>query len=76
MAKSILLTIYKNKGDIMNCGNNRGIKLMCHIMNLYENVHEKRLRNIVSISEEQFGFVMGISTTETMPTARRTLCIH
>ena len=49
--KSILIPIYKNKGDIMNCGNYRGIKLMCHSTKLYERVHENRLRNIVSISE-------------------------
>ena len=61
--KSILIPIYKNKGDILNCGNHRGIKLMCHIMKLYESVHENRLRNIVRISEEQFGFVKGKSTT-------------
>ena len=29
-----------------------------------ERVHENRLRNIVSISEEQFGFVKGKSTTD------------
>ena len=57
--KSILIPIYKNKGDILNCGNYRGIKLMCHSMKLYKRVHENRLRNIVSISEEQFGFVKG-----------------
>ena len=62
--KSILIPIYKNKGDILNCGNYRGIKLMCHSMKLYERVHENRLRNIVSISEEQFGFVKGRSTTD------------
>ena len=62
--KSILIPIYKNKGDILNCGNYRGIKLMCHSMKLYERVHENRLRNIVSISEEQFGFVKGKSTTD------------
>ena len=27
--KCILITIFKNKGDIVNCGNYRGIKLMC-----------------------------------------------
>ena len=54
----------KNKGDIMNCGNYRGIKLMCHSMKLYERVHENRLRNIVSIREEQFGFLQGKSTTD------------
>ena len=62
--KSILILIYKNKGDILNCGNYRGIKLMCHSMKLYETVHENRLRNIVSIDEEQFGFVKGKSTTD------------
>ena len=57
--KSILIPIYKNKGDILNCGNYRGIKLMWHSLKLYERVHENRLRNIVSISEEQFGFMKG-----------------
>ena len=62
--RRILIPIFKNKGDIMNCGNYRGIKLLCHSMKLYERVHENRLRNIVSMSEEQFGFVKGKSTTD------------
>ena len=56
--KRILILIFKNKGDIVNCGNY--IKLMCHSMKLCERVHENRLRNIVSISEEQFGFMKKI----------------
>ena len=39
---------------------------MCHSMNLHERVDENRLRNIVSISEEQFVFVKGKSTTDAM----------
>ena len=62
--KSILIPIFKNKRDIMNCGHYRGIKLMCHSMKLYQRVHENRLRNIVSISDEQFGFVKAKSTTD------------
>ena len=46
--KSILIPIFKNKGDIMNCGNYRGIKPMCHSMKVYERVHQNRLRNIAS----------------------------
>ena len=48
----------------MNCCNYRRIKLLCHSMKLYERVHENRLRNIMSKSEEQFGFVNGKSTTD------------
>ena len=62
--KSILIPIYKNKGDIKNYGNYRGIMLMCHSMKLFERVHENRLRVIVGISEERFGFVKGKSATD------------
>ena len=59
----VLITVFKNKWDTMNCANYRGIKLMCHSVKLYERVHDNRLRNIVSISEVQFEFVKGESTT-------------
>ena len=64
--QSILIYIFNDIGDIVNCGNYRGIKLMCHSTKLYERVHENRPSNIVSISEEQFGFVKGTSTTDAM----------
>ena len=48
----------------MYCGNYLGIKLMCHSMKRRERVHDIRLRNILSISEEQFGFVKEQSTTD------------
>ena len=57
--KRILTPIFKNKGDIMNRENYRGTKLVCHSMKLYERVHDNRLRNIVSISEDKFVFVQG-----------------
>ena len=41
----------------MNYENFRSIMLMYPNMKLYERIHENRLRNIVSIREEQFGFV-------------------
>ena len=44
--------------------NYRGIKLTCHSLTLYERVLEHRLINIVSISEDQFGFVKGKPTTD------------
>ena len=62
--KSKLIPIFKNKGDILECNNYRGIKLMSHFMKLWKRVIEARLREIVNIRENQFGFRQGISTTE------------
>ena len=37
---------------------------MCHSMKLYDRIMENRLRNVVDISEHQFGFMKGKSTTD------------
>ena len=47
--KSRRVPIYKGKGDILECNNYRGIKLMCHSMKLWERLIEARLRQITSI---------------------------
>ena len=44
--RSILVPIYKNKGDIQNYTNYWGIKLISHTMKLCERVIEHRLRAI------------------------------
>ena len=62
--KSVLVPIFKNKGDVQCCGNYRGIKLMSHTMKLWERVVEKRLRAVVEICEQQYGFMPGKSTTD------------
>ena len=62
--KSKLIPIFQNKGDIIECNNYRGIKLMSHFMKLWERIVEARLREIVIIRDNQFGFRPGMSTTE------------
>ncbi|KAL6557759.1 Protein Ycf2 [Orobanche minor] len=62
--KSILVPLYKNKGDVQDCSNYRGIKLMSHTMKLWERVIEQRIRKCVKITENQFGFMPGRSTME------------
>jgi hypothetical protein len=47
--KAISCPIYKNKGVKIRCENNRGISLFNHAAKLYENILEKRLRNIVEL---------------------------
>ena len=69
--KSILVPIYKNKGDIQSCSNYRGIKLTSHTMKLWERVIEYRLRLKTTISENQFGFMPGRSTMEAIYLLRR-----
>jgi len=69
--KSILVPLYKNKGDIQSCLNYRGIKLMCHTIKFWERVIEHMLRQNVTISENQFGFMPGRSTTEAIHLLRQ-----
>ena len=56
--KSRMVSIFKGKGDVLECNNYRGIKLMSHTMKLWEIIIEARLR------EDQFGFRPGTLTTE------------
>ena len=60
----MIVPIYKNKGDIQNCSNYRGIKLMSHTMKLWERVIEHRLRVETKVSVNQFGFMPERSTME------------
>ena len=62
--RSVLVLLYKGKGDIKECENYRRIKLMSHTMKLWERVIEARIRKKMTISEQQFGFVPGRSTTD------------
>lgn len=52
-----LIPIFKGMGDIQNCGNYRGIKLMSHTFKIGEKVMDKRLRKMINISDEQSGFM-------------------
>ena len=64
--RSVLISIYKNKGDAQCCGNYRGIKLMSHTMKVWERIIEARLRDRVEISKQQYGFIPGKETTDAM----------
>ena len=64
--RSVLIPIYKNKGDTQCCGNYRGIKLMSHTMKVWERIIEARLRDSVEISKQQYEFMPGKGTTDAM----------
>ncbi|KAK3515812.1 hypothetical protein QTP70_034025, partial [Hemibagrus guttatus] len=62
--RSVLVPIFKNKGDVQSCSNYSGITLMSHTMKLWERVVEARLRKVVEICEQQYGFMPRKSTTD------------
>ena len=69
--QSILIPIFKEKGDIQECQNYRGIKLMSHTLKLFERIMDKRLREEVRIGRGQLGFMKGVGTTDGIFTIRQ-----
>ena len=41
---SVIVPIFKEKGDIHDCGNYRGIKMISHTMKILERTSDQRLR--------------------------------
>ena len=64
--RSVIIPIYKNKGDAQCCKNYRGIKLMSYTMKIWERIIQTRLRDRVEISKQQYGFMPGKGTTDAM----------
>ena len=57
--RSRICTVFKNKGDILECGNYRGLKVTEHLLKVMERIVDGRLRQIVQIRSTQFGFLKG-----------------
>ena len=73
---SVIIPIYKEKGDIQDCGNYRGIKLMSHTMKIWERIIDRRLREETTIGDEQFGFMPGRGTTDAIFAVRQLMEKH
>ena len=68
---SVVVLIFKGKGDVMDCGAYRGVKLLEHAMKIVERVLEKRIRELVKVDDMQFGFMPGKGTTDALFILRR-----
>ena len=66
-----MVNLYKGKGDALDRGNYRGLKLTYHVMKLVEHVLERRIRKMVDIDEMQFGLVSGKSATDAILIVRQ-----
>jgi hypothetical protein len=64
--RSILVPIFKNKGDVQSCTNYRRIKLMSHTRKLWERIIEHRLSGVTNATENQFEFMPVRSSMETI----------
>ena len=51
----MLISTYKNKKDIEDCGSYRGTKLLFHTIEVWKRIIEGRLGDMVYIREEQLG---------------------
>jgi len=70
--KHISLLFYqKGKGDPMECGSYRGIKLLEHAVKVVERIFEHRIRQQIEIDDMQFGLMKGKGTTDAIFMARQ-----
>ena len=54
--ESIILSLYKGKGEALDRGNNRGLKLTYQAMKQLERVLDFQIRQMVNIDEMQYDF--------------------
>ena len=66
-------THLQGKGDIQECKNYIGIKLLTHTFNIWERVLDRRVRECTDIHESQSGFMPGRSTTDAIFILKQTI---
>ena len=54
---STVLLVYKQKGDPMECGSYKGIKLLEHATKVVEKIFEDRIQQQIDIDDTQLGFI-------------------
>ena len=71
LALSILVSIFIENGDIMNCCFSRAVKLLEHRMKMAKRMLEKRFGRIVAVNEMQFDFTPERGTIDAVFILRR-----
>ena len=69
--KSFIVCLYKGKGDALDRGNYRGLKLIKQVMKVTERIADILIRQVVTIDESEFGFVPGRGTTDAIFVVRQ-----
>ena len=61
---SFILNLFKGKGEAIDRGNYRGLKLTKHVLKVVERIIEVIIRDVVNVDDMQFGFLPGRGTTD------------
>ena len=69
--ESFIVCLYNGKGDALDRGNYRGLKLTEQAMKILERIVDGLIRQVVSIDDSQFGFVPGRGTTDAIFVVRQ-----
>ena len=69
--QSFIVCLYKGKGDALERGNYRGLRLTEQVMKVLERIVDGLIRQLMSIDNSQFGFVPGRGTTDTIFVVRQ-----
>ena len=69
--QSFIVCLYKGKGDALDRGNYRGLKLFEQAMKILERIVDGLIRQMVSIDDSWFGFVPGRGTTDAIFVVRQ-----
>ena len=70
-ALSVVVPIFKGKGDAMNCGAYRGVKLLEHAKKILKKALERRMRHMGKVDEMQFCFMPSKGTIDAVSILRR-----
>ena len=62
--QNFIVCLYKGKGDALERGNYRSLKLTEQTMKVLERIVDGLIRHLVSIDDSQFGFIPGRGTTD------------
>ena len=69
--QSSIVCLYKSKGDALERGIYRSLKLTKHVMKVPERIVDGLIRQLVPIDDSQFGFVRGSGTTDAIFVVRQ-----
>ena len=69
--QGFIVCLYKGKGDALERGNYRGLKLAEQVMKVLERIVDGLIKQVVSIDDTQFGFVPGRGTTDAIFVVRQ-----